>query len=106
MSFWRDDFVNKEKKQTFMIKSNQIKGLLESNKHKGITSGFVLNWRKTNHTYFWYIDDFIKCTSSLDKKSFNEADVIKNNGILINQQLKKVNYKYDIDGFISRIKGD
>lgn len=100
MTFYRDDFISENTKPTFMIKKNQIKGLLESKKHKGIVSGFILNFRKFNHTYFLDIDDFINMTCTLNKKSFNEADVASSHGLLIEQVLKKVNYKYNIEKFI------
>lgn len=97
MGFWREDFVDKTKKQTFMIKKNQIKGLDTASQFKGVVAGFLLNWRKTNHTYFWNINDFLEFTNMLDKKSFNEEDVISHNGMLIEQTLKKVNYKYNLE---------
>jgi penicillin-binding protein-related factor A (putative recombinase) len=104
MTFYRDDFIEDDKKQTFMIKKNQILGLEESSNFKGIISGLVLNFRKTNHTYFWAIKDFIKGTKDLPKKSFNETDVINNNGYLFDQTLKRINYKYNIEKFISDMK--
>ena len=100
LTFYREDFIDKEKKQSFMVKKNQIKGLLESSKFKGIVSGLILNFRKTNHTYFWDINDFKTTTDILDKKSFNESDVVNNNGYLIGQTLKIKNYKYDVQKFI------
>ena len=100
-SFWRSDFEDKEKHQTFMIHKHQIEGLDHARNYKNVIAGFVLNFRDTtNHTYFWDIKDFLNCTNNLDKKSFNEADVIKNNGLLINQTLKKVNYEYDVSKFV------
>jgi len=99
-SFWREDFEDKTKKQTFLIHKHQIEGLTKASKFKGNISGLILNFRSTNHTYFWQIDDFLNCTNLLDKKSFNEADVIINNGFLINQAIKKVKYNYDIENFV------
>ena len=37
------------------------------------------------------------------KKSFNEADVFKNKGVRIDQQLMRSNYKYDVEKFMSEI---
>jgi penicillin-binding protein-related factor A (putative recombinase) len=104
MTFYREDFVdkeNKDKKHTFMVKRNQIAGLTESAKFKGIISGLILNFRKTNHTYFIHINDFNSMVKNLDKKSFNEQDVISNQGYLIEQTLKRVKYTYNIQKFIS-----
>jgi penicillin-binding protein-related factor A (putative recombinase) len=99
-SFWRQDFEDKTKSQTFLIHKHQIEGLKDASKYDGVIAGLILNFRSVNHTYFWRIDDFLKCTNALDKKSFNEADVINNNGCVINQTLKKVKYNYDIKQFV------
>ncbi|MBU5332108.1 hypothetical protein KQI61_07840 [Anaerocolumna aminovalerica] len=107
MTYFREDFVDKTKKQSFMIKKNQIEGLLKANKSDGIVAGFLLNWRLKNgsqHTYFWFIDDFLQCTNTLAKKSFNESDVVNNNGILIEQTKLRTNYKYNIEKFIIDMK--
>lgn len=100
-SFWRADFEDKEKHQTFLIHKHQIEGLKKARDFQNVIAGLVLNFRDTtNHTYFWDIGDFLNCTDALEKKSFNEADVIKNNGILIPQTIKKVNYVYDVSELI------
>ena len=87
---------SQEPKKSAMIKYHQIIGLQEAGKHKGVVSGFLLNFRKTKHTYFLYIQDFIRFQDATDKKSLNEADVILNGGIIIDQRLLKTNYRYDI----------
>lgn len=104
ITFYREDFIdkeNKDKKYSFMVKRNQIAGLTESARFKGIISGLILNFRKTNHTFFIHINDFNSMVKDLDKKSFNEQDVINNNGYLIEQTLKRVKYTYNIQKFIS-----
>lgn len=83
-----------------MIKKNQIEGLVESSKCKGIISGFIINFRKTNHTYFLHINNFLQMIRVLDRKSFNEKDVVANEGYLFEQKLKRVNYTYNIEKFI------
>lgn len=104
MTYWREDFENKEKKQSFMIKKNQILGLHEASKHR-IVCGFLFNFRETtNHTYFVMVDEFIDYTSTLDKKSINENDVLNMNPIFIEQTLKKVNYKYNVGKFLQETK--
>lgn len=104
MTFYRDDFTNDGKKHTFMVKKNQILGLQESSKYKGVVSGFLLNWRKTNHTYFLSIGQFLEMTNTMNKKSFNENDVIDANAYLVDQELKRTNYKYNIQKFIDEFK--
>lgn len=104
LTFWREDFVE-EKDKKFMIKKNQIKGL-EDIAHFPIISGFVINFRFTNHTYFISITDFLNFSRDTNKKSINEADVIKHNGVLIEQSLMKKNYKYDVEKFLKEVKID
>ena len=104
MTYWREDFDIKGKVQSFMIKKNQILGLQKASKHK-IICGFLLNFRETtNHTYFVYVNNFISYTSTLNKKSINENDVLNMNPILIEQTLKKVNYKYNVSKFLQETK--
>lgn len=100
LTFWRKDF----KKSSFDIKEVQIKGLTEASLCKGIVAGFVINFRKTEHTYFLDIKDFNNMVKNINKKSFNENDVINNNGYLIAQKKKKVRFSYDIENFISEYK--
>ena len=102
ISYWREDFEDKSKKQTFMIRKNQIQGLQKINRFS-IVSGFIYNFRYTNHTYFQSISDFLEMTKDSTKKSFNEADVFKNKGVRIDQQLMRSNYKYDVEKFMSEI---
>lgn len=110
MTFYRKDFINDGKKHTFMIKKNQLEGLSESSKYKGIVSGLVLNFRIVNHTYFISIIDANKMIENIERKSFNEKDVILNNGYLIEQHLKKIKYSYNLQKFIedmqNNIKGE
>ena len=101
LSFWREDFEDKTKSQTFLIHKHQIEGLANADKFAEVISGFVINFRETtNHTYFWHINDFLEYTNKLDKKSFNENDVVNGGGLLINQKLKKVNYEYNVEHFV------
>ena len=58
-SFWRADFEDKSKSQTFLIHKHQIEGLLNASKYEGVIAGLILNFRNVNHTYFWRIDDFL-----------------------------------------------
>ena len=101
LTFWRDDFEEKGKKQTFMIKKHQIKGLSDSIKYQNIVAGLVLNFRNKENTYFWNINDFLEFSNNTDKKSFNEDDVIMHNGYLINQTKKIKHYIYEIDNFVN-----
>lgn len=77
-----------------MIKEHQIKELIKASEY-GITAGFILNFRKTEHTYFLPIAQFEFLRQTLDKKSFNEKDL---QGLVIEipQRKLRVNYRYDL----------
>lgn len=100
MTFWREDY----KGNSFNIKKHQIEGLKKASFIKGVIAGFVINFRNTEHTYFLHIDDFLKFSKKATKKSINEQDVIENNGHLIEQEIKKVNYRYNIEKFVEEIQ--
>lgn len=106
LTYWRKDFEDKKKKQSFQIKKNQIEGLNKFSKYNNTVCGFIINFRATegNNTYFVSIDNFLNYTSSLDKKSINEKDVLLMNPIVIENRIKRVRYTYDIDDFIGKTK--
>ena len=87
-------FEKKEKGK--MIKLHQIAGLTKDNKFDGSYAGFILNFRKTNTTYWLGIEDFNRFFKTTTKKSINEKDIVEFNGIVVRQELKKVAYRYFI----------
>lgn len=78
------------------IKASQVKNLKKSNFY-GIISGFLLNFRKFEKTYFLEISNFLEFAETTVKKSINVDDVRNYGGILIPQKIKKVRYLYDIE---------
>ena len=101
LSFWRDDFEDRNKKQNFKIRKCQIQGLQKWSKHLGIF-GFIINFRSINNrTFFIMIDEFIDYTSTLQKKSINIDDVLRMNPIEIENKLIRTNYKYNIEKFLN-----
>ena len=87
-----------------IIKEHQIKALAKNSEIEGVISGFVFNFTEVdNETYFLHINDFIKFKETTDRKSI-PYDFIKEKGIEIKSSIKKVNYKYDLGGFLDRIK--
>ena len=96
-------FTKEEKGK--MIKLSQINGLMKAQKHEGVYAGFLLNFRKTEHTYWLSIKDFYLFYKFTNKKSINEKDIQENNGILIPQVKKRVRYTYDVKRMIEMIKG-
>lgn len=104
LTFWREDFEDKEKKQTFQIKKCQILGLKKWSKHLGVF-GFVINFRSINNrTFFVMIDDFLEYTSTLSKKSINIDDVLNMNPIEIESQLLRTNYRYNVEKFLNETR--
>lgn len=101
MTFYRGDFIEKGKNQTFMIKEHQIKGLSDTYKYPDIIAGFILNFRTSEKTYFWRIKDFLEFSENTEKKSFNEEDIINHNGYIIPQIKKIKHYNYDVTKFVN-----
>lgn len=90
-----------------VIHIHQIEGLSEFAKYKGVIAGFVLNFRHTDGNeicYFQNIYDFNNMIKVIGKKSFNEKDLMNNNAMIIKNEKKKVNYKYDIEQFLKATK--
>ena len=89
------------------IKSEQINSLIKYNMYTGTICGLVLRFEdKDTHignTYFIDVDDFVKWTTNVKKKSINEKDA-KQIGIEISSTLLKVNKTYNIYRFIEDIQ--
>lgn len=81
------------------IKSSQVKNLLKSEFY-GIFSGFLLNFRKFEETYFLGISSFLEFAKQTEKKSISRQDVIDLGGVIIPQKKKKVKYIYDISALL------
>ena len=101
MSF--EDIDSKES-QNKMIHAHQIEGLTKFSKYDGVCAGFFFNFRdevnNMERTYFQNIIDFNKMCCSINKKSFNELDLIMNNAIKIQGAKKRTRYTWDIDSFL------
>lgn len=104
LTYWRQDFEEDNKKNTYMIKKNQIQGLQRWSKYV-MNCGFVINFRnKSNRTFFVMIDDFLEYTNTLNKKSINIEDVMKMNPVEIENKILRTNYRYNIEKFLKQIK--
>ena len=102
LTFWREDFEDKDKKQTFQIRKCQIQGLEKWSKYTGVF-GFIINFREDdNRTYFVDIGMFLDYTSSISKKSINKNDILKMNPIEIENNLMRTNYRYDVEKFLKQ----
>lgn len=104
ITFWREDFEDKNKKQSFQIRKCQILGLQKWSKYLGVF-GFIFNFRNhNNRTFFVMIDEFLDYTSTLSKKSINIDDVLNMNPIEIENNLIRTNYKYNMKKFLKETR--
>lgn len=82
----------------------QIEKLKEFANYKCVISGLVLDFRSTDHTYFLNINDWDNLISHIEKKSFNEQDLLEYaSPILIEKEKLKVNYRYDVELLLSKL---
>ena len=96
--------LNKEDKSSKMIKLHQIESLTKISEYNGAISGFCLNFRdeknSTERLYFMNIIDFNRMIRNIGKASFNEIDIVLNNGVKIFGNKKRVHFNWDIDTFL------
>lgn len=91
----------KTKDDKGVVHKHQIDKLMEFSKYKNIVSGLLFDFRLSDKTYFCMIEEFVNMINQLDKKSFNENDLLKwCNPIEIEKKKMKVNYKYSVEKFL------
>ncbi len=97
--------LDKEDKSSKMIKYHQIESLTKISKFDGAKAGFFLNFRdeknNTERLYFMHIMDFNKMMKKIDKVSFNEIDILLNNGVKISGEKKRIHFKWNLDDFFA-----
>jgi len=95
----------REKTDKGIIHKHQIDNLQKFSTYKNIISGFIFDFRLSDKTYFCAIDNLLNMIAMLDKKSFNETDLIKwCDIIMINKRKLRVNYRYDVNTFLQEVK--
>ena len=102
------DDVNYDGKQSHTIHKHQIIGLTEYASYDNVVAGFLFCFRDEKNNcercYFQHIKDFNSMVSQIDKKSFNEKDLMDiGNPIIVNGELKKVHYSWDIESLLNNI---
>lgn len=99
--------IDNEEDQNKMIHAHQIKGLTKASKFDHIVAGLLLNFRDEKNdmerTYWQDIKDFNNMVLSIDKKSFNELDLLTNNAIKVDGTKKRIHYIWDIESLLSKI---
>lgn len=107
-SFSFEDIDCKEKQPSKMIHKHQILSLKRLGEYDGIVSGFIFNFRLENetveHSYFQSIDNFLLMYREVNKKSFNETDLLNYNPIVINGQKKIKNWSWNIEKFLKKTR--
>lgn len=92
---------NKNDSGSKMIKYHQIKSLSDFSVYKGMIPCFILNFRDEEHgterTYCIDIKNFNKMIKEINKKSFNEMDLILYGAIKIEGKKKRTRYYWDIE---------
>lgn len=93
--------IYSDDKQDKMIHKHQILGLKEFSEYKNVVAGFILNFRdeanNMERTYFQNIKDFLKMCKSINKKSFNELDLLTNGAIKLEGLKKRTNYIWNVN---------
>lgn len=95
----------RDKSDKGVIHKHQIDNLSKFSTYQNIVSGFLFDFRLSDMTYFCDISDFINMINGLDKKSFNEKDLLKwCNPIEIEKKKLKVNYRYNINNLFEKVR--
>ena len=88
-----------------VIHKHQIDNLTKFSTYKNIICGFIFDFRLSDKTYFCSIEDFNNMINTIDKKSFNEGNLLEYcNPIEISKKKLKVNYRYDIENYLKMSK--
>ena len=93
-------YSNIGKLENGVIKKTSV--LDEEGKKRGVVSGYLINYRGANKTYFVSADKLADRILNNPKKSLNlkECEEI---GVLVEQTLKRVNYVYNVEKFIEEV---
>lgn len=97
-------FQSDKKDKGKNIKLNQIDGLTKASLTHGIYAGFIFNFSERNRTYWMNIVDFNRFRTETNKKSINENDMLEYGCVLIQQELKKVKFNYDVGKMLTDIE--
>lgn len=99
--------VDADDNNTKMIHRHQIIGLTKSSKYDNVCAGFLLNFRDEKNNcercYFQNIEDFNKMVRKINKKSFNELDLLSNNAVKVIGEKKRIHYRWDIKSLLDDI---
>lgn len=100
LSFERE----KGKKSKRMLHYHQIIGLQKAAQYNGVYAGILIDFKTSGNTYYLPIDEFMIFFNSTDKKSINEKDIQELNSIIVDKQLLRTNYEYNITKLFNDLK--
>lgn len=84
-----------------MIREHQIEGLTKASAYDNMFPCFLFNFRDEDsgveRCYAQHIVDFNKMIHDIDKKSFNEVDLLSYGAIKLDGKKKVKYYRWDID---------
>ena len=84
-----------------MIKEHQIKELSNASTYNNCIAGFIFNFREPqNIVYFQNIKDFNNFLNETTKSSINQKDIINYGGLIVEGEIKKVRWKYNINKMV------
>ena len=86
------------------IHYHQIEYLKSCLSFENVIPGLIIDFRDADNTWFLHIKEWDGLINSIDKKSFNESDLLSySHPILISKKKLKVNYRYNIQRFIDGV---
>lgn len=92
------------KKDKGEIHYHQIEYLKSCLSFENVIPGLIIDFRGADNTWFLHIKEWDGLINSIDKKSFNESDLLSySHPILISKKKLKVNYRYNIQRFIDGV---
>lgn len=95
----------REKTDKGVIRYYQIESLKKTSAHKNVCSGLVIDFRGSDNTYFLPITQWDRLINSIEKKSFNEKDLLTYaRPVFIKKRKLKVNYRYDVEKFLEETR--
>lgn len=111
MSFNQPPDVQEKDKTKPMIKTHQVKALLERSAYENVVCGLIVDYadRQTKKeyipggTYFIEINTWFEWAKECGKKSMNLKDV-QGIGVMIDREKLKTNYRYDIKKLFEKIE--
>ena len=95
--------ISKDDEKSAMIQWHQIEGLTKASEYDNCTAGFLFNFRLDNDEqllYFMNIKDFNKFRKNTNKRSMNIIDISLNNGVKIDGEKLRKNYRWNLDEFL------